>query len=108
MSVHAFPGQFAATEEESVHALRAAGFDAFVCTSDSTLKGGVSVRIGTRDPRIQWVSKRADVAPKGYFFSSYDHAFVLHAGRVCSTDDVERLRGFVMELVARSDAAAAA
>ena len=108
MGVHEFPGQFAAAEEESVRALRAAGFDAFICSSDSTLKGGVSVRIGARDPRIQWVSNRADVPPKGYFFSSYGHTFVLHAGRVCSTDDVERIRGFVTELVARSDAAAAA
>ena len=108
MSVQDLHGPFAAMEEESVRVLRTAGFDAFVCGSDSTLKGGVSVRVGARDPRFQWVSNRTDVAPEGYFFSSYDNSFVLHAGRACSLDDVERIRGFVKELVARSDAAAAA
>lgn len=108
MSAQDFPDQFAAAEEECVSALRAAGFDAFVCTSDSTLKGGVSVRVGVRDPRIPWVSTRSDIAPKGYFFSSYDHTFVLHAGRIFCTDDVERIRGFVADLVAKSGVASVA
>jgi hypothetical protein len=98
--------QFAAFEEESARALCAAGFDAFVCSSESTLKGGVSVRLGAHDQRIEWASNRSDVAPKGYFFSSYDHTFVLHAGRVTCVEDAARLQGFVAKLVERSVVAA--
>jgi hypothetical protein len=105
---HEIPSHIAAAEEHSARALRAAGFDAFVCGSESALKGGVSVRISARDPRIEWTSTRSDVAPKGYFFSCYDHTFLLHAGRAFDAQGVERVNGFVAELVARAQSMAPA
>ena len=108
VSVHELPNQFAAIEMEAVHALCAVGFDALFCSSESALKGGVSVRVGARDPRLQWTSNRADAAPVGHFYSSYDHTFVLHAGRVVGAHDVPRLQDFVSALVVHSDIAAVA
>ena len=90
-------------EADLANALRGAGWDAFVSSDPSTMRGGVSVHVTTQDPRLQWTSlNRKDRAPVGHFFTQNGSTFILHAGRVTDLDDVQRVRAFVAALLARS------
>ena len=90
--------------ESAVRMLRESGFDAFLCSSAASLKGGVSVRVAKHDPHVSWTAGRAEVAPVGCYYSSYGDSFVIHAGRVETGDDLQRLQDFVASLTLRAQA----
>jgi hypothetical protein len=104
MSVHQFPSPAPVQESTAALTLRDAGFDAFVSDSESSVKGGVCVRMNRFDSRIQWSGLADEVAPLDYAFTEQSGRFILHAGRVGADGAMGQLSAFVASLLAAADA----
>lgn len=86
-------------ESDAVHSLRAAGFDAFITGSDSSLRGGVAVRVTELDARVDWTSTRSAPAPVDHNYSTYAGGVILHGGRAACDESAWRLADFVQRLI---------
>lgn len=94
-------------ESDAVHSLRAAGFDAFITGNDSSLRGGVAVRVIERDARVDWTATRSAPAPVGHNYSTYAGGIILHGGRAACDESARRLADFVSRLIVGSARCAA-
>ncbi len=92
-------------EMKAIAALRDAGYDAFYNFHMSSLARGVSVRVGKREHRIEWIAQDYVRTPAGFMYTETATGFEIHGGSVTDEQSAQGLIDFVVKLLGEAKAA---